>query len=205
MPFRTRFASLAECGSGATLSHTMANVAGCFLHRAETIEGFPGGQTDNLKTSREIFGYVRSQTPGNLLSIPLDQSSSKFQGRAMTKTLLLVDDSRAVRLASRRMVAKFGFDVLEAENGEAALEVVRTQGPIDAVLLDWNMPVMDGITFLRELRADASLSQPKVVMCTTENDVPQIMAALAAGANEYIMKPFTEEIIRDKLEATGVL
>jgi two-component system, chemotaxis family, chemotaxis protein CheY len=119
--------------------------------------------------------------------------------------MLLVDDSRAVRLAARRMLATLDFELIEAVDGADALEKMRTAGPIDAVLLDWNMPVMDGITFLRTLRADASLAQPKVVMCTTENDLPKIVEAIQAGANEYIMKPFTEEIVREKLQGAGVL
>jgi two-component system, chemotaxis family, chemotaxis protein CheY len=121
------------------------------------------------------------------------------------KRILLVDDSRAVRLAAGRMVRQLGFDVLEAEDGQDALRVVREQGPVDAVLLDWNMPVMDGLTFLKTLRSDASLPQPKVVMCTTENDMQRIIEAIQAGANEYIMKPFTEEIVKDKLQEAGLL
>lgn len=121
------------------------------------------------------------------------------------KRILLVDDSRAVRLAAGRIVRQLGYDVLEAEDGEMALRVIREQGPVDAVLLDWNMPVMDGLSFLKALRSDASLPQPKVVMCTTENDMQRIVEAIQAGANEYIMKPFTEDIVKDKLQEAGLL
>jgi two-component system, chemotaxis family, chemotaxis protein CheY len=121
------------------------------------------------------------------------------------KRILLVDDSRAVRLAAGRMVRQLGFEVLEAEDGQDALRVVREQGPVDAVLLDWNMPVMDGLSFLKALRADRSIPQPKVVMCTTENDMQRIIEAIQAGANEYIMKPFNEDIVRDKLQEAGLL
>lgn len=121
------------------------------------------------------------------------------------KTMLLVDDSRAVRLAGRRIISPLGFDILEAENGVDALRVVKEHPEVDAILLDWNMPVMDGLTFLRQLRGESSVAQPVVVMCTTENDMPRIMEAMQAGANEYIMKPFTEDIIRDKLQETGVI
>lgn len=121
------------------------------------------------------------------------------------KRILLVDDSRAVRLAAGRMVRQLGFEVLEAEDGQDALRVVREQGPVDAVLLDWNMPVMDGLSFLKALRADRSVAQPKVVMCTTENDMQRIIEAIQAGANEYIMKPFNEDIVRDKLQEAGLL
>ena len=121
------------------------------------------------------------------------------------KTMLLVDDSRAVRLAGRRMITPLGFDILEAENGADALRVVKEPPEVDAILLDWNMPVMDGLTFLKQLRGGSGAVRPVVVMCTTENDMPRIVEAMQAGANEYIMKPFTEEIIRDKLQETGVL
>lgn len=121
------------------------------------------------------------------------------------KTVLLVDDSRAVRLAARRILQSFEFEILEAENGEEGLKVLRSSQPVDVVILDWNMPVMDGLTFLKSLRGDASLPQPRVVMCTTENDLSRIVQAIEFGADEYIMKPFTEEIVRQKLEGAGVL
>lgn len=120
------------------------------------------------------------------------------------KTILLVDDSRAVRLAGKRMSTAIGLQTLEAENGKEALDIVRAN-EVDVVLLDWNMPVMDGIEFLKELRALPDLRQPVVVMCTTENDMERIIEAMESGANEYIMKPFTEDIVRDKLEEAGVI
>lgn len=116
------------------------------------------------------------------------------------KTVLLVDDSRAVRLAGKRIFESLGFGTLEAGDGQQALDVVAANPTIDAVLLDWNMPIMNGLDFLKALR-----SQPVVVMCTTENDIKHITDALTAGANEYVMKPFTEDIIREKLQETGVL
>jgi two-component system, chemotaxis family, chemotaxis protein CheY len=121
------------------------------------------------------------------------------------KRILLVDDSRAVRLAARRVLAAFPLEVLEADNGEAALCVLREQPPVDVVLLDWNMPLMDGMAFLQAVRADEQLSQPQIVMCTTENELHRIIEAIQHGADEYIMKPFTEDIIRDKLQGTGIL
>ena len=123
----------------------------------------------------------------------------------MTKKALLVDDSRSVRLICRRVVEGLGFEVLDAENGAVALDLIRSNDDIDVVLLDWNMPVMDGMTFLKTLRAQPSESQPIVVMVTTENEVSRIMEAIQEGANEYVMKPFTEDIIRGKLEETGAL
>ena len=121
------------------------------------------------------------------------------------KKMLLVDDSRTVRSVCRRTVKSLGFETLEAENGAVALEMMREHTDIDVVLLDWNMPVMDGLTFLKTLREESLPSQPVVVMCTTEADMSRIVEAMQAGADEYIMKPFTEEIVRDKFEETGIL
>ncbi len=120
------------------------------------------------------------------------------------KLALLVDDSRAVRIAGRRIFESLGFNTLEAGDGAKALEVYREHPEVDAVLLDWNMPNVNGLEFLQALRRETT-HQPVVVMCTTENDIPHITQALAAGANEYVMKPFTEEIIRGKLQETGVI
>jgi two-component system chemotaxis response regulator CheY len=121
------------------------------------------------------------------------------------KKLLLVDDSRAVRMVGRRYASALGFEVLEAEHGEDALKLLREHRDVDVVLLDWNMPIMDGLTCLKSLREESLDRQPVVLMCTTENDMPHIVEAMQAGANEYIMKPFTEEIVREKLEEAGVL
>ena len=120
------------------------------------------------------------------------------------KTILLVDDSRAVRLAGRRIMSAIGMEVLEAEHGEEALAMVH-QHAVDVILLDWNMPIMNGLEFLKALRAESELAQPTVIMCTTENDMSRIIEATEAGANEYVMKPFTEEIVRGKLQETGVI
>ncbi|MEM7810068.1 MAG: response regulator [Planctomycetota bacterium] len=121
------------------------------------------------------------------------------------KKLLIVDDSRAVRMASRRVVEALGFEAIDAEDGRDALEKLAEHPDVDVVLLDWNMPVLDGLSCLKELRNEARAKQPTVVMCTTENDLSRIVDAIEAGANEYIMKPFTEDIVREKLQATGVL
>lgn len=121
------------------------------------------------------------------------------------KTILLVDDSRAVRLATRRMLGESNCEILEAEDGSQALTVLKTHPEIDAILLDWNMPIMDGITFLKTVRGDGNLPQPKIVMCTTEGEFSRIMDALSSGANEYIMKPYTQDIMLEKLQEVGVL
>ena len=122
----------------------------------------------------------------------------------MMKTMLLVDDSRTVRLVGRRIVESMGMQALEANDGVEALDLCGRYPELDAILLDWNMPVMNGLDFLTALRAKER-RQPIVVMCTTENDFQHITTALSAGANEYIMKPFTEGILREKLMAAGVL
>lgn len=122
----------------------------------------------------------------------------------MSRTCLVVDDSRVVRKVARRILEANGFAVVEAGDGQQALESCRAAMP-DGVLLDWNMPVMDGITFLRTLRAEFGPDKPPVIFCTTENDLSHIEAAIQHGAQEYIMKPFDEEILTGKLAQVGLL
>jgi two-component system chemotaxis response regulator CheY len=117
---------------------------------------------------------------------------------------LVVDDSRTVRRAARRMLEAHGFSVREAEDGQQALEACRAALPT-LVLLDWNMPVMDGITFLRLAREEFGPDEPRVMLCTTESDLSRIVAALEGGAQEYIMKPFDDTILAGKLEVLGLL
>lgn len=113
------------------------------------------------------------------------------------KTCLVVDDSRVIRKVARRLLETMGFEVSEAGDGAEALAWCRTVMP-DAVLLDWNMPVMSGIEFLRMLRKEPGGDAPKVILCTVENDMSRIEEALEAGADEYIMKPFDGDIIASK-------
>ncbi len=120
------------------------------------------------------------------------------------KVCLVVDDSAVVRKLSRRMLEKHGFEVTEAVNGQEGLEACRAVKP-DVVLLDWNMPVMDGITMLRTLAAEDAEHLPHVVFCTTESEMSRICAALEAGACEYIMKPFDEDILLGKLTQIGAM
>jgi two-component system chemotaxis response regulator CheY len=120
------------------------------------------------------------------------------------RSCLVVDDSRVVRKAARRILESLGFQVREAEDGSKALEACREAMP-ELVLLDWNMPVMDGITFLRHARAEFGPSEPTIVLCTTEIGFDRIMEALEAGAQEYVMKPFDAEIIGGKLEQLGLI
>jgi len=123
----------------------------------------------------------------------------------MTKSALclVVDDSRVIRRVAVDMLKDLGFAVAEAEHGLAAVEFCRTRVP-DFVLLDWNMPEMDGISCLRKLRAMALEPRPAVVMCTTESGMPKICEALEAGADEYIMKPYDREVLLDKLVQLGL-
>jgi two-component system chemotaxis response regulator CheY len=120
------------------------------------------------------------------------------------KTCLVVDDSGVVRKIARRILEEMGFNIIEAEDGAKALEACKTAMP-EAVLLDWNMPVMDGYEFLGHLRRMPGGDAPKVVFCTTENDMDHISRALHAGANEYIMKPFDKDIVAAKFQEVGLI
>jgi two-component system, chemotaxis family, chemotaxis protein CheY len=120
------------------------------------------------------------------------------------KTCLVVDDSSVIRKVARRILEGLHFQITEAEDGQQALAQCQRELP-DAVLLDWNMPVMDGYEFLKALRRLPGGDQPKVVFCTAENDVVHIARALHAGANEYIMKPFDKEIVEAKFQEVGLI
>jgi two-component system chemotaxis response regulator CheY len=118
------------------------------------------------------------------------------------KTCLVVDDSKVIRKVARHILETLDFVVDEAEDGREALGRCEANMP-DVVLLDWNMPVMGGMEFLRTLRQQDIVAQPKVVFCTTENDLAHIRAALEAGADEYVMKPFDRETLESKLQIVG--
>ena len=120
------------------------------------------------------------------------------------KSCLIVDDSKVIRMVARKILQELEFETVEAADGKQALDACTSKMP-DAVLLDWNMPVMIGIEFLRELRALPDGGGPIVVFCTTENDIQHIQEAIEAGANEYIMKPFDSEIIQAKFTQVGLL
>ena len=119
-------------------------------------------------------------------------------------TCLVVDDSKVVRKLESRIMEELGFTVSEAEDGKQAEEFCKSQKP-DLILLDWHMPVMNGIEFLQALRAMPDGNKPKVIFCTTESEMDNIMKALNSGADEYVMKPFDAEIIRGKLQQIGML
>lgn len=120
------------------------------------------------------------------------------------KSCLVVDDSKVIRMVARRILEQLSFEIVEAIDGREALDACRQHMP-DAILLDWNMPVMNGIDFLRALRQSDGGAQPIVVFCTTENDIAHIREAIEAGANEYIMKPFDRDIIEAKFSQVGLL
>jgi two-component system chemotaxis response regulator CheY len=118
---------------------------------------------------------------------------------------LVVDDSRAIRMILARTLREIGFEVREAANGREALEVIEAENnAVKLVLADWNMPEMNGLDLLKRLRENPELSSLVVVMVTTETELGQMAAALDAGANEYVMKPFTRDILVEKLQLAGV-
>ena len=120
------------------------------------------------------------------------------------KSCLIVDDSRVVRKVASRIAQNMGFSVSEAEDGDQAFAMCEHDMP-DAIILDWNMPVMSGLEFIEKLRLMDGGEHPKVIFCTTENDTPHLMRALRAGANEYVMKPFDSEIMQTKFAQIGLL
>jgi two-component system chemotaxis response regulator CheY len=123
----------------------------------------------------------------------------------MMAKALVVDDSRAVRMILARTLRELGFEVQEAANGREALEVIETEKTgVTLVLADWNMPEINGLELLKRLRQKPELSALVVVMVTTETELDQMAAALEAGANEYVMKPFTKDILVEKLQLAGI-
>jgi two-component system, chemotaxis family, chemotaxis protein CheY len=118
--------------------------------------------------------------------------------------VLVIDDSRAIRAVLRRMLVEMGFEVVEAGNGREALGVLAGERP-DLCLVDWNMPEMDGLSFVEAVRADATYAEMPLLMVTTESEMERVIEALTAGANEYLMKPFTKDALEAKLELLGVL
>jgi two-component system chemotaxis response regulator CheY len=119
---------------------------------------------------------------------------------------MVVDDSRAIRMILAKTLSDLGFQVCQAGNGREALDMVeRENGDLSLILVDWNMPEMNGLEFIKRLRADSRMSSVPLMMVTTETEMDQVMTAIEAGANEYVMKPFTSEIIADKLRLMGAI
>ena len=118
---------------------------------------------------------------------------------------LVVDDSSAMRAFLRMILKDAGFEVAEARNGRHALDQLAIIGPPDVVLLDWNMPEMNGFEMLQQLRADLRFRDTRVMMVTTETELAEMSRALGAGADEYVMKPFTRDVILDKLQLLNLV
>ena len=117
--------------------------------------------------------------------------------------VLVVDDSRVMRMIIGRALREMGFDIVEAGNGQEALTRLKENSDIGLALLDWNMPVMNGIDFLRAMRSDQQYAAIKVMMVTTETEMTQVQLALQVGANSYVTKPFTPDVIQEKLRSLG--
>ncbi len=119
---------------------------------------------------------------------------------------MIIDDSKAIRMILSKTLEEAGFEVCQAANGEEALGLLeRENGAISVALVDWNMPRMNGLEFVRRMRSDPRYAAVRLMMVTTETEAEQMVQALEAGANEYVMKPFTKEIIADKLRLLGAL
>ena len=117
---------------------------------------------------------------------------------------LIIDDSKAMRSILSRMLQGLGFEVSEASNGREGMQRLQAMGKVDLALVDWNMPEMNGLEFIRTVRAEQSYDGVLLMMVTTETEMENVVRALAAGANEYVMKPFTQEIILEKLQIFGM-
>jgi two-component system, chemotaxis family, chemotaxis protein CheY len=117
---------------------------------------------------------------------------------------LVIDDSKAIRAILGKMLRDMGCEVAEAEDGRVALEVLKKEAPLDIALVDWNMPEMNGYDFVKAVRAMREYDELRLMMVTTENEISKMIEALDAGADEYVMKPFTKEIIVEKLRLIGM-
>ena len=150
--------------------------------------------------SREPVRYWARRLPHSR-RVPF---SEQTRVNVMAKALV-VDDSRAVRLILAKTLKELGFEVREAANGREALEVIEAEKTaVSLVLADWNMPEMNGLELLKRLRGKPELASLAIVMVTTETELDQMAAALEAGADEYVMKPFTKEILVEKLQLAGI-
>jgi two-component system chemotaxis response regulator CheY len=127
-----------------------------------------------------------------------------IEGGSPMSKVLVVDDSRTIRTIIRRILIELGYEACEAGNGIEALRVIETEGDaVKLVLADWNMPEMNGLDLLKQLRQDPALAYLKIMMVTTETEMDHMASALEAGADEYVMKPFTKDILVEKLEYIG--
>ena len=117
---------------------------------------------------------------------------------------MVIDDSRAIRMILGKMLKELGFEVVDAENGVVAMDRLRSSEKVDIALVDWNMPEMNGYEFVCAVRKDEAYKDLPLMMVTTETEMSQVVKALEAGANEYVMKPFTKEMITEKLTLLGM-
>lgn len=118
--------------------------------------------------------------------------------------VLIVDDSRVMRTIEGKILKELGCETYEAGNGREALQFLKDKGKTDLAVVDWNMPEMNGLEFVRAVRSEHSFDDMRIMMVTTENGVEHVTDALKAGANEYVMKPFAKEVIQQKLEILGI-
>jgi two-component system chemotaxis response regulator CheY len=118
---------------------------------------------------------------------------------------LVIDDSRTVRFLIAKMLREMGMEVVEAANGAEALEQIRRYPNLELLLVDWNMPVMNGIEFVQAVRAQPAYDAMRILMVTSEAESAQVTRALQAGANEYLMKPFNKDVLLAKLSLLDVL
>ncbi len=118
---------------------------------------------------------------------------------------LIIDDSKVARMSVKKILEELGFETEEAENGEEALEKLKESEEFEVAMVDWNMPVMNGYEFIQAVRSDNRYADLQLIMVTTENESSQVIKAISAGANEYVMKPFTDEMITEKIEMLGLI
>jgi two-component system chemotaxis response regulator CheY len=117
---------------------------------------------------------------------------------------LIVDDSRTIRTIIGKILREIGMDVIEASNGLQALEQIKLHPDIELVLVDWNMPVMNGLDFTKAVRAQVAYDNLRILMVTSETEIEQVTRAMNAGANEYLMKPFSREVLIAKLDLLDI-
>jgi two-component system, chemotaxis family, chemotaxis protein CheY len=195
----------------ASRDHALTEINDRYREQTAAVRSVTAGLFVSICTDGEINAVAQPQAHGLLEIVPNTAHAENFDGHApiikearKVRTCLVVDDSSVVRKIARRILEAMDFEIIEAEDGEQALEVCKCAMP-EAVLLDWNMPVMDGYEFLGNLRRLPGGDMPKVVFCTTENGIDHISRALRAGANEYIMKPFDKDIIAAKFQEVGLV
>jgi two-component system, chemotaxis family, chemotaxis protein CheY len=149
-----------------------------------------------------IGGIGRAAIPAVQASPPAPIPPRSIAPAPLPRTCLIVDDSRVVRKVSRPMIESLGYTVIEAENGQEALARCKADMP-GLVMLDWDMPIMTGIEFVTQLRALNAAHRPKVVFCTSRSQTQDIFKGIDAGADEYVIKPFTQASLKAKLELIG--